>query len=326
MRNAVINLKLRLVTSFGLTKNVVLTHTDVDGVTCGAVAKRFLGDADVIFAWPRSVASRLRNVRGSGGRLLITDLSLNDNLVNQAAREVARLKASGWEVIWIDHHSWSQEAREAIALNCHQFVVEEAPSASRLVFGTLMPEDAVSEKLAMLGDDADTATNALPLTLAYKKALRYVGRHHLLDAFSRGIFSDNEIDEVSNSLRDDDLRISRYVNSLVPQKTRNGRLFVVLDVLGQTFSGTHAGKVAAEKYGLDFTVMLDSRGMISLFAGVNREINLLPVALKHGGGGHTYACGCTPKISWYSKLRRRMSENYMPPEVKAVLQDIVETL
>ena len=103
-------------------------------------------------------------------------------------------------------------------------------------------------------------------------------------------------------------------------------LFAVLDVRGQTFSGTHAGKVAAERYSSDFTVMVDAHDSISFFAGVNRVINLLSVALRHRGGGHSYACGCSPKISWYSKLNRRIRKDYTPSEVRTVLRDVVDML
>jgi oligoribonuclease NrnB/cAMP/cGMP phosphodiesterase (DHH superfamily) len=321
-----LDLKLKLSTFLGISRNVILTHTDVDGVTCGAIAMRFLGDAHVVFTWPRNLSAKLRNIRGGPGRLVITDLSLNADLVNSAAKEMTRMNASGWKVIWIDHHSWSEEARKAVAPLCSRLIVEEAPSAARLVFQNLKPQDPVSEELAKLGDDADTATNALPLTLTYKKAVVTGIRSHLLDAFSQGIFVDSMIEEASVSLREDELKISEYVTKLTPQKTLKGDLFAILDVRGQSFSGTHAGKVAAEKYGLDFTVMVGSHDSISFFAGVNREINLLPVALRHGGGGHSYACGCSPKISWRSKLARRILQGYTPPEIKNVFRDVVETL
>jgi oligoribonuclease NrnB/cAMP/cGMP phosphodiesterase (DHH superfamily) len=321
-----LDLKLKLATFFGLIRNVILTHTDVDGVTCGAIAMRYLGDAHVAFAWPRNLVAKLGNIRGGPGQLVITDLSLNADLVNNAAKEMTRMNARGWKVIWIDHHSWSEGARKAVAPYCSSLIVEEAPSAARLVFQNLMPQDPVSETLAKLGDDADTATNSLPLTLTYKKAVVTGMRSRLLEAFAQGIFVDSTIEEVSKSLREDKQKIAEYVTKLTPQKTLKGHLFAVLDVRGQSFSGTHAGKVAAERYGLDFTVMVGSRDMISFFAGINREIDLLPVALRHRGGGHSYACGCTPNISWHSKLARRLFQGYTPPEVKTVLKDVVEIL
>ncbi len=71
-------------------------------------------------------------------------------------------------------------------------------------------------------------------------------------------------------------------------------------------------------------VVLRENNAISLYGDMrDKDVNLLPVALNHGGGGHPYACGFRFKLSLKSKiLTRILGKHYIPNEVWRIIEEV----
>src|SRR5918911_3794426 len=49
-----------------------------------------------------------------GGIFIISDLGLNDNLIDLCKNIFSNAKKNGWQTIWVDHHLWSQRAIDTL--------------------------------------------------------------------------------------------------------------------------------------------------------------------------------------------------------------------
>jgi len=302
--------------------DLIITHVDVDGVCCAALAKRYLGtDPYVIFTGPRSLARHLGGVREGYERIIITDVSLNHDQAEAVNAELTRLISSGSKVIWVDHHDWDPEDAKSVASMC-ELTLEPSPSAASLFQKKYGPDDDVSRKIAEIGDDADTNTNSLEYTLAYKHgAWNFKDRLLLVNSLANGEFEGDFLArwkwEMEEEIRDaDDL-----VSSLPLNVSKTGKRYAVLDVRGRRAPGTYAAKIAAEKMDLDFACVIYSCNSVSFYRGV-RETNLLPLAIRHGGGGHPYACGANPKTGILERLACFLRRHYITKEIKQILAEL----
>jgi oligoribonuclease NrnB/cAMP/cGMP phosphodiesterase (DHH superfamily) len=43
------------------------------------------------------------------GQIIISDLGLNDDMIDLFKEIIIFLKANLWSMIWIDHHPWSEK-------------------------------------------------------------------------------------------------------------------------------------------------------------------------------------------------------------------------
>ena len=302
--------------------DLIITHVDLDGVCSAAMAKRYLkSDPFVVFASPRRLEAVLRRTREGHERIVITDLSLNHDISEAVAAEVQRLASSGSKVTWVDHHSWNPDDVEKLSKLC-ELTVENSPSAASLFFRKYMNDDEVSKKIAEIGDDADTNTNALPNTLAYKYGTwELKNRLLLLDSFTRGEFEGDFIKKWQEEVKLQEEDSERLVSQLSPLTSNTGKKYAVIDVRGRKAQGTYAAKLAAQKLDLDFAAVIYSCRSISFYRGI-RDVNLLPLAERHGGGGHAYACGASLRPSLYERILCFLSRRYKTKEMKRIIQEL----
>lgn len=111
-----------------MTGAIILTHGDVDGMTCAAqLIRRERSDWEIVFSNARWVAGRLFGLlrrEGLPARVYVTDIPAED----QAAAAVERLAEAGVAVYWIDHHPWPEGVFEQIQRFCAAVVYHEALS------------------------------------------------------------------------------------------------------------------------------------------------------------------------------------------------------
>ncbi|MEM3393538.1 MAG: DHHA1 domain-containing protein, partial [Candidatus Methanomethylicia archaeon] len=82
------------------------------------------------------------------------------------------------------------------------------------------------------------------------------------------------------------------------------------------------------KLKLDFMIVWRRDNAISVYIGDrSKEINLLKIAEKFGGGGHPFACGFKIKLSFKSRLLNYITLRRMiPKEVKKVIETTIEIM
>ncbi len=298
--------------------NILITHTDLDGVCSGAIVKRYLkDDAKVIFSDPRHIADTLNEIDKKADKVVITDISLNHDKVDLAVKALKGIKS---ELIWVDHHQWDQHDAELISKFC-TLHVERSPSAASLFYRLYMHDDLISEKIAEIGDDADTNTNAMPNTLAYKLGISHKGgKFYLLNEFSVGNFEPEMLDKWKVELKEQILTAEKIVSKLSVFTTKTKKRFAIVDMRHKNASGTYTAKLAAQKLDLDFIVVIYNCKSVSFYRGI-RDVDLLQLALNHHGGGHKFACGANPNVTLFEKLMCRIRKNYMTREIKQIIDD-----
>jgi hypothetical protein len=84
----------------------ILTHGDVDGMTCAAqLIRREQGNCQLVFSNAKWIARHLRQLLTAGNlppRLYVTDIPASES----AAAVIEALTEAGTEVYWTDHHPW----------------------------------------------------------------------------------------------------------------------------------------------------------------------------------------------------------------------------
>ncbi len=84
----------------------IITHGDVDGMTCAAqLIRREQGKCKLVFSNANWIARHLRQLLNAGARpkrVYVTDIPASDS----AATVIEALTEAGTEVYWIDHHPW----------------------------------------------------------------------------------------------------------------------------------------------------------------------------------------------------------------------------
>ncbi|MCL4344002.1 MAG: DHH family phosphoesterase [Nitrososphaerota archaeon] len=298
--------------------NVLITHTDLDGVCSGAIAKRYIGgNVKVIFSDPRYIADTLSQLDSGAEKVIITDISLNHDRVDQTVKALKKIKS---EILWVDHHEWRQEDIEAVSKLC-KLHVESSPSAASLFYRLYMRNDSISQEIAGIGDDADTNTNAMKNTLAYKLGISQKGgKFYLLREFSHGNFEPERLEEWRVMVQEQIKVAENFISEIDPLTTVTGKRFAVIDMRGKTASGTYTAKLAAQKLDLDFIMVIYNCRSVSFYRGI-RDVDLLPLAINHYGGGHKFACGANPHLTLMERLMCRVRKTYMTKEIRQIIND-----
>lgn len=298
--------------------NLLITHTDLDGVCSGAIAKRYIGGyVKVIFSDPKYIADTLSQLDSSVENIIITDISLNHDMAGLALNALKKIKS---KILWVDHHEWRQDDIDAVSKFC-TLHVESSPSAASLFYRLFMPNDGVSAEIAKIGDDADTNTNSMKNTLAYKLGISQKGgKFYLLKEFSHGNFEPERLGEWRIKLQEQIKVAENIVSGLSALTTATGKRFAVIDMRGKEASGTYTAKLAAQNLDLDFIVVIYNCRSVSFYRGI-RDVDLLPLALNHYGGGHKFACGANPHLTLLERLMCWGMKNYMTGEIKQIIED-----
>ncbi len=304
---------------------IIISHDDVDGIICASIIKRKYKEGFYIPSSPRSLIFHLSSLNVDNKKIFISDLSPNDAQLGSIAHDLDRLIKSGCEITWIDHHQWTENAIEKLN-NKIKIIVEPTISAAELVAKTLGSGDEVVDKLVVIANDADSANYSLEETININRAIRNKKRlQYVFEVLSEGRINDEKIIKWASKEEKNDSKIKEYVKGLKVFTTKSGYRYAIIDVRKSKLPGSISGKYASLEHKLDFTVVIYSNRSVSFYAGLNKEINLLPIARKFNGGGHPFACGCSPKLSLKSRiLDKILGKRYTAKEIKEILKVVSE--
>lgn len=310
--------------------DLIITHKDVDGIASGALVLRAVGEAEIRFASPRSIAKVLSRIDEGEGCIYILDIAVNSTTYREIAKELSRLKKGKRRIIWIDHHPWPEEAKAALGKHVDKLVVESSPSAASLVKRIFALEDEVSEKIALIGDDADSGRYEMELSNRYYWASRDPGKRiYLLKKLSEGEFEDKRIKKwAEEQLKRDEEFIERMIREAVEIRiTDSGRKYALIDLRPKGGPGTAIARELAKREGIEFSLVLYScDGGFGLYRG-RGDVKLKGICELYGGGGHEYACGGRIHFNIIERLICRIfGRRYKPKKVKELLKILEETI
>ncbi len=304
----------------GNARKIFIVHTDLDGVCSGAIAKRAFGnDIKIMFAGPRTLYDSLKKI-GSCSMLGIADVALNHSDYEKVEREILRLKDSGCEIIWVDHHEWAEDDKK---ISQHvKLILEKSPSAASILYRVFAKNDKIAEKIAEIADDGDSNRNELELTLAYKIGTRSNReRHELINMFSSGIFYNTRVEEWKKQVEEEKKIIDDFVKKANVFNSASGLKIAVVDLRGLRLIGSLlAKKLQQEGVDVIFVLYTDRTGVLY----GDGKVNLLNLALKYNGGGHPNACGVNFKLNFFDKILTKFNTKYIPNQAKKLLNDLKE--
>lgn len=89
-------------------ERVVVTHTDLDGVAAAAIVVGSVGEANrLLFAQPHQLGAVFAKIPNKA-EVYVSDLGINQPIIEKVAKQVKRITHSGGVVKWFDHHRWEE--------------------------------------------------------------------------------------------------------------------------------------------------------------------------------------------------------------------------
>jgi uncharacterized protein len=295
-----------------MKKVIIFSHeSDLDGLYSAAIGlMRYPQAITVFLGYGAESFSKLGNFIYSAaryspsecGQIVIADLGLNDELIETCRKMFSDAVLKGWEIMWVDHHPWSQLAIEAVKPFVE--IVLDASGrkcAADLMHETLLPGNILAAKLASMAHTMDFFTKDQYLTpiselIRYYQTFPdfYYRLSNLAEKSAKGILWDVEMQSDYNSyvhLRDE--AKAKVFSSL---QIRQVDRFKVAYVQSSPYlqNSLFSEEVFANTKA-DLVMFYSTKGKVSIRRN-NDLISCRNIAANLSeGGGHDYAAGATFK-------------------------------
>ena len=283
-------------------KTVSISHGDIDGVVSAALIARYTDNVAVRLsatsALPKVIESAMFDivVRGAD-TIIISDLNPSESNHKRIRDILNQYVMAGIRVVWLDHHEWPEGIMDEYRGLGVEVIVDETRVAAEIVLEYLsnkiknILEDRFAQALVDLAVDDDKFLNKNPLTLRWRRLLRWYDwefRRKTVRAFAAGDLWPLWAQEAYDKIKDE-------YDYLLEKTIENTR---IVDVKGYKIvivpppsDKVHPGDIQLElnRKGIhgDIFVIIYSRG-ISLRS---EKVNVAGIARALGGGGHTYSAG-----------------------------------
>ena len=258
-----------------------ISHNDLDGVTCGALTKKFIKDVDNMFCNYNEIDAILEEVSlRKYDQILITDMSPTQRGLNQVLGEI--------EVLVIDHHETSSWIKD-VTTTIHDI----SRSATLLTLEWLRDSGydvSDYQELAECVNDYDMwhlkREDSLQMNMYFMK----LGVVRYLEQFSKKSFhgftpEEMLIVELETERRDKYLYAAGKSGEIMEDKDG----LEVCVVFSEEYS-SELGNYIIQEFGVDYVVLINmQRKKVSLRSRADVDIRTL--AEYNGGGGHKNASG-----------------------------------
>src|SRR5919201_6590041 len=288
-------------------KVTIFSHeSDIDGVFSAAIGLiRYPQARTVFLGYGTENFTKMRDFIYSAtysykekGIFIISDLGLNDNLIDICKDIFSNAKKNGWRIIWVDHHLWSQKAIEAV--NPFIEIVRDSSGekcAADLMYETFLPGHAIAAKLASMAHTMDFFTKDQYLT-PISELIRYY--HNFPNFYDRltnlaqksatGILWDIEMQDQYN--RYVQLRDNAKKQVLSTMRIKQLKDIKVVFIQSSPFIQTSL--FSEEVFQLtqaDLAMFYSSEGKVSIRRN-NEKIACSDISANLSeGGGHKFASG-----------------------------------
>ena len=293
----------------------LLSHTDLDGVGCGILAKLAFGDRIKIRY--NSIASLNREVEWfleneeRNTHLFITDLSVNE----ENEKRLEEFYQTGGKVQLLDHH------KTALHFNEYKWghvVVED--NEGNLASGTsLFYEYLIENELIQTSNAIDEFVELVRQYDTWEWEKNNNQEAHRLNALFFLISIDEFEDKMVNRLQNSDhfffdefeQKILDMEEDKVERYIRRKRRELVQTSIGDYLAGivyaesyhSELGNELGKEYPhLDYIAMLNMGGKRISLRTIHDHVDVSEVAGHYGGGGHAKAAGCSLTNEAYNQF------------------------
>jgi oligoribonuclease NrnB/cAMP/cGMP phosphodiesterase (DHH superfamily) len=291
---------------------IIFSHeSDLDGLYSAAIAlirypqamTIFLGYGTESFSkLGNFIHSASRNLPPEGGKVIVSDLGLNDELIDTCRSMFSDATLNGWKIMWVDHHPWSEEAIESIKPFVDMVLdTSGRKCAADLMYETLLPGNMLAAKLASMAHAMDFFTNDRYLT-PISELIRYY--QTFPDFYYR--LSDLALKSTKGILWDIDMQ-SDYDNYVGLRDKAKEQVFASMQirevgkfkvVYAQSSPYLQSSLFSQEifsKTNADLVMLYSTKRKVSIRRN-NETISCRSIAASlPDGGGHDYAAGATFK-------------------------------
>jgi oligoribonuclease NrnB/cAMP/cGMP phosphodiesterase (DHH superfamily) len=198
-------------------KTIIISHeSDVDGVFSASVALMRFPQAKTFFtSYGKENFTRISETlykeiisTQETGQVIISDLGLNDDMIDLFKDIFVFLRANLWSLTWVDHHPWSEKAIESVSGEGYvQLALDKTEKlcATEIMCNTFLRGNAVAEGLSHIAHTTDFFTKdqdipPLPeLIVFYKTFPDFYSRiSELAKKASKGTLWDTEMQKDYN--------------------------------------------------------------------------------------------------------------------------------
>ena len=293
----------------------LLSHTDLDGVGCGVLAKLAFGDRIKIRY--NSIASLNREVEWfleneeRNTHLFITDLSVNE----ENEKRLEEFYQTGGKVQLLDHH------KTALHFNEYEWghvVVED--NEGNLASGTsLFYEYLIENELIQTSNAIDEFVELVRQYDTWEWEKNNNQEAHRLNALFFLISIDEFEEKMVNRLQNSDhfffdefeQKILDMEEDKVERYIRRKRRELVQTSIGDYLAGivyaesyhSELGNELGKEYPhLDYIAILNMGGKRISLRTIHDHVDVSEVAGHYGGGGHAKAAGCSLTNEAYNQF------------------------
>jgi uncharacterized protein len=292
-------------------KVIIFSHeSDLDGLFSAAIGLIRYPQAHLVFL--NYGADSLIKMRGfiesatrssqETGTIVITDLGLNSDpiLINTCKETFVIAKKKNWNVLWIDHHPWPENAIQGIEPYVELVLDSEGSKcAAELIYEKLLAGNHLAEKLASLAHTMDFFTIDQYLTpiselIRYYHNFpdRYTRLTELAEKSSRGVLWDIQMQIDYNEyviLRDD---AKEHVLSRMQIREIRGIKTAFIQSSPFIQNSLFSEEVF-KKTGVVLAIFYGTDGRVGIRRN-NNKISCKDIAANlPEGGGHVFAAGGT---------------------------------
>ncbi len=291
-------------------KTIIISHeSDVDGIFSASIALMRFPQAKTFFTsygkenFTRISETLYKEIISTQeiGQVIISDLGLNDDMIDLFKEIIIFLKANLWSMVWVDHHPWSERAIESVSGGVPvQLVLDKTEKlcATEIMCNKFLKGNTVAEGLSHIAHTTDFFTKdqeipPLPeLIVFYKTFPDFYSRiSGLTKKISKGTLWDTEMQEEYNqySKLRDHAKVSTF-DKIKTVKTDEGVKISIVPTSPylqislfseEVFKGT----------GSDIVFFFNKEGKISIRRN-NENIHCDKIAKQLlEGGGHRFAAG-----------------------------------
>lgn len=290
-------------------KTIIISHeSDVDGIFSASIALMRFPQGKVIFtSYGKENLSRISEIlynevviTQEQGQVIISDIGLNDDMIDFFKEIFSFLKSNLWSTTWLDHHPWSDKAIETATAEAVQLVLDKTEKlcATEIMYDKFLKGNAIAEELSKIAHTTDFFTKdqeipPLPELITFYKTFAdfYSRITRLANKISKGILWDTEMQKDYNQyskLRDNAKAV--IFNKIKLVDIGNGLKASIVPISPYLQISLFSEEIF-EKMDSDIAFFFNKDGKVSIRRN-NKEIDCELIAKQlPDGGGHRFAAG-----------------------------------
>ncbi len=291
-------------------KTIIISHeSDVDGIFSASIALMRFPQAKTFFtSYGKENFLKISEILYSEiistqeiGQVIISDLGLNDDMIDIFKDIFLFLKSNRWSIIWIDHHPWSEKAiKSVIEEGSVQLILDktEKMCATQLMYEKFLKGNSIAEELSKIAHTTDffTKDQEIPpipeLIIFYKTFPDFYSRiSKLTNRISKGTLWNTEMQkdyDHFSKLRDRAKETT--FDKIKLFDTENGIKVCIVPTSPYLQISLFSEEVFI-KTGSDVAFFFNKEGKISIRRN-NESIHCGKIAKQLlEGGGHKFAAG-----------------------------------